>query len=105
MRAGIFSRWKFILPCGRHRMKKPRKSAVALKYLPEKGAPFIAAAAKGELAERMVETARKENVPIVEDEMMNEILTVQEIGACIQEETWEAVAKIFAAVVEIEKKL
>lgn len=86
-------------------MKKPRKSAVALKYLPENGAPIIAASAKGVLAECIIETARKENIPIVEDEIMNEILSVQEIGACIPEETWEAVAKIFAAVVEIEKKL
>lgn len=86
-------------------MKKPRKSAVALKYLPENGVPIIAASAKGVLAERIIETARKENIPIVEDEIMNEILSVQEIGACIPEETWEAVAKIFAAVVEIEKKL
>lgn len=86
-------------------MKKPRKSAVALKYFPENGAPLIAASAKGVLAERIIETARKENIPIVEDEIMNEILSVQEIGVCIPEETWEAVAKIFSAVVEIEKKL
>ena len=86
-------------------MKKPRKSAVALKYPPENGAPIIAASAKGVLAERIIETARKENIPVVEDEIMNEILSVQEIGECIPEETWEAVAKIFAAVVEIEKKL
>ena len=86
-------------------MKKPRKSAVALKYLPENGAQIIADSAKGVLAERIIETARKENIPIVEDKIMNEILSVQEIGACIPEETWEAVAKIFAAVVEIEKKL
>jgi Uncharacterized homolog of the cytoplasmic domain of flagellar protein FhlB len=85
-------------------MKNKPKSAVALTYLPENGAPIIAAAAKGEVAELIIQTAKDAGIPIVEDELMSEVLCVQEIGACIPEETWEAVAKIFAAVVEVEKK-
>lgn len=82
-----------------------KKSAVALKYPENADAPFIVAKEKGALAERLLKIAKENNVPVVEDEIACNILSVSEIGSCIPEETWEIVARIFAVVVESEKKI
>lgn len=79
--------------------------AVALRYPENTEAPFVVATGKGKLAERLLDIARKNNVPVVEDEFAANILSVQEIGTAIPEETWEIVARIFAVVVESEKKI
>lgn len=79
--------------------------AVALRYPENAEAPFVVATGKGKLAERLLDIARKNNVPVVEDEFTANILSVQEIGTAIPEDTWEIVARIFAVVVESEKKI
>ena len=71
---------------------KNEKLAVALKYPRSADCPFIAAKAKGQLAERIIKEAHKNNIPVVEDKIA-------------PEQTWEIVAKIFALVVESEKKV
>lgn len=86
-------------------MKKVENSAVALKYPENADLPFISAKAKGKLAEKLIEIAEKNKIPVVKDEFVANILSVQEIGSAIPESTWEIVAKIFAAVVEANKKL
>lgn len=86
-------------------MKAQELKAVALKYDSENGAPFISATAKGELARRLLEIARENSVPVVENEALANILSVQEIGSMIPESTWEVVAKIFAWIVENDKTL
>lgn len=80
------------------------KKAVALKYPEGASAPFIAASAKGFLAQKMLEVAAEKKIPITEDAALADFLSVQEIGQAIPEETWEAVAKIFAFVVQIGAK-
>ena len=77
-------------------MKREVKKAVALKYPEGASAPFIAASAKGFLAQKMLEVAAEEKIPISENAALADFLSVQEIGTAIPEETWEAVAKIFA---------
>lgn len=85
-------------------MKRELKKAVALKYPEGAIAPFIAASAKGFLAEKMLEVAAEKEIPITEDAALADFLSVQEIGQAIPEETWEAVAKIFAFVVKFDAK-
>lgn len=80
------------------------KKAVALKYPEGASAPFIAASAKGFLAQKMLEVAAEKKIPITEDAALADFLNVQEIGQAIPEETWEAVAKIFAFVVQYDAK-
>lgn len=80
------------------------KTAVALKYSADDTAPVIAAKAKGFLARRMIEIAEAEKIPCVEDAALANFLTVQEVGDAVPEETWEAVAKIFAFVVKLDSK-
>ena len=43
-------------------------------------------------------------IPITEDAALADFLSMQEIGQAIPEETWEAVAKIFAFIVQFEAK-
>lgn len=86
-------------------MKKNELKAVALKYPENASLPFVSVKAKGELAKKLVEIAEKQKIPVVENIEAANILSVQEIGAAIPENTWEIVAKIFAAVVECDKKL
>ena len=63
--------------------------AVALKYPKNAAAPFICASGKGEVAKNILDIAQKNNIPIVENSDLTDVLTLQEIGTIIPEETWE----------------
>ncbi|QTQ14357.1 EscU/YscU/HrcU family type III secretion system export apparatus switch protein [Treponema parvum] len=72
------------------------KKAVALRYPENAQAPFITASAKGLLAQRLLKIAEENDVAVVRDDALAEVLSFQEVGSCIPEQTWEIVAKIFA---------
>ncbi|MBQ8014297.1 MAG: EscU/YscU/HrcU family type III secretion system export apparatus switch protein [Treponema sp.] len=78
-------------------------SAVALRYPEWAEAPYISAKAKGSVAERLVEIARENQVPVVEDTALANVLSIQNIGSLIPEETYSALATIFAFIVNLEK--
>ncbi len=80
-----------------------KKEAVALSYPKGAEAPFIAAKARGALAEKLIALAREQGVPIVENQLAADILTAEEIGALIPESTWEIIAEIFSFVVKTDK--
>lgn len=71
-------------------------AAVALKYPENAVAPMIAAKERGFLAHRMVEIARENDIPVVEDDLLENVLSIQDVGQCVPEETWEVVAGVFA---------
>ncbi len=79
------------------------KKAVAIKYPEGAEIPFITAKGHGELADKIVEIAEKNNVKIENDALLVDVLDVQKIGDAIPEEAWQAVAKILAFVLEIKK--
>ncbi|AIN92995.1 EscU/YscU/HrcU family type III secretion system export apparatus switch protein [Treponema putidum] len=70
--------------------------AVALSYVLESKAPIITAAGRGLTAKKIKEAAERNGIKIVENENLANILVHQEIGACIPEYTYKAVAAIFA---------
>lgn len=85
-------------------MKKLREFfAVSLKYPENADAPFISAKESGILAKKMVEIAQENNIPIVEDDIAANVLSMRQIGECIPESTWEAIAEIFAFIKTTEK--
>lgn len=86
-------------------MKKNELKAVAIKYPENADLPFISAKAKGELAKKLIQIAEEQKIPVVKNITAANVLSVQEIGSAIPENTWEIIAKIFAAVVECDKKL
>lgn len=76
--------------------KKKVDCAVALSYALQSKAPIITAAGKGLTAKKIKETAERNGIHIVKNEGLANILVHQEIGACIPEYTYSAVAAIFA---------
>ena len=74
--------------------------AVALKYPHGAAAPFINVSAKGELAEKMLNVAKENDITIVQNEELADFLCVQEIGTCVPETVWPVLAKIFAFVMQ-----
>lgn len=81
------------------------KKAAALRYDPKKeGAPVVVAKGRGELAERIIELARKEGVPIVEDEGLVEALLRVEVFEEIPPVLYEAVAKVLVFVGEVRRR-
>ena len=82
-------------------MQKNLKAAV-LKYPKESPAPFLVAKGKGEIAQQILKIALENNIPLVKNVAETEIITLQEIGECIPEETYEVLAKIFAFIKNME---
>ena len=69
--------------------------AVALRYDGSQGAPVIVASGMGYLAERMVEVAAENGVPVYEDDSLATVLTQLELGREIPEELYQAVVEIY----------
>lgn len=80
------------------------RKAVALLYDRQKNdAPVVAASGKGELAERILATAREAGIPIREDPDLVEILARVPVGEEIPVELYQAVAEILAFVYSLNR--
>ncbi|MFO7783488.1 MAG: EscU/YscU/HrcU family type III secretion system export apparatus switch protein [Thermodesulfobacteriota bacterium] len=78
-------------------MLKRLKKAVALKYEPgENNAPRVTAKGKGLLAERIIEIALEQGVPISEDPDLVGALIQLDFDEEIPPELYQAVAEILA---------
>lgn len=72
------------------------QKAVALSYDEEMDrAPVIVASGRGHLAERMVELACENNVPVYEDNSLANILSQMELGSEIPTELYQMVVDIY----------
>ena len=80
------------------------KTAVALEYEAGEQAPKIVATGKGHIAEKIIQTAEEENVPIHKDEKLAGTLSKLEIGDYIPEELYGIVAEILVMVDRAESK-
>jgi flagellar biosynthesis protein len=79
--------------------KKIYKKAVALKYDREKGeAPKVTAKGQGRVAEKIIDLAKKNNIPIKDDPDLIEVLSSLEINTEIPSEIYVAVAELLAFV-------
>ncbi|MCI8599395.1 MAG: type III secretion protein [Lachnospiraceae bacterium] len=73
------------------------RKAVALKYDENKhAAPIIVASGMGYMAEKIVEVANENGVPIYEDNSLATVLTQLNLGAEIPPELYQAVVDIYA---------
>ncbi len=82
-------------------MDKKLKAA-ALKYEKFKNsAPKIVAKGKGYIAEKIIEIAKENNIPIKEDPDLIEMLYKLDIYEEIPEELYKVVAEIFAYIYKI----
>ncbi len=78
--------------------------AVALHYDGEH-APHVTAKGMGELAEEMLELARRHGIPLHEDRQLVEVLARLELGDEIPEVLYRVVAEIIAFVYVMEGRL
>ncbi len=86
--------------------KEPDKNrtAIALEYNPnESDAPRVVATGKGVLADKIIEEAKKADVPVHKDSKLAGTLSKLEIGEMIPPELYEAVAEILVFVDAMEK--
>lgn len=82
------------------------KKAAALKYDPGKdSAPKVTAKGQGIIAERIIELARKEGIPIQEDPDLVGTLVQLDFLEEIPPELYRAVAEILAFTYKINRRL
>lgn len=86
-------------------MKDKLKKAAALKYEQGYEAPIVTAAGKGQIADRIIETAKKSDVPVVYNKELTDLLCNVDIGDNVPYELYEAVAAVIAYVMDIDKKM
>ena len=84
--------------------KEPKiKQAIALEYDPDKEAPIVLASGRGALAERIIEKAKENKVPVHQDGKLADTLSKLEIGDMIPPELYEVVAEILVFVDSMDK--
>ncbi len=89
------------------RYKNPNTgvSAVALKYNPQKDyTPVIVASGHGRVAERIIELADENGVPVYRDDSTAAMLTMLNVGQGIPPELYQVVAGIYIQVMQIAKE-
>jgi flagellar biosynthesis protein len=82
-----------------------KKKAAALKYEHGYSAPVVTAAGMGYVADKIIERAEENNVPIVYDEELSSLLNNVDVGDAIPFELYNAVAKVIAYVMDVDKNL
>lgn len=89
----------------RRQRKAPRNRAVALNYdSASMPAPKISASGQGAIAERIIELAKENDVPIRKDPDMVELLAQLDVGQIIPPELYTVVAEVLAFVYRIKGK-
>lgn len=83
--------------------KEKKKVAIALEYTPDQEAPVVLATGKGQLAERILENAKKADVPVYQDEKLAGTLSKLELGDIIPPELYEVVAEILVFVDRMDR--
>ena len=83
--------------------KEKIKTAVAIAYEPGEEAPKILATGKGEIAEKIIEKAKEEDVPFYKDSKLANTLSKLEIGEMIPPELYEVVAEILVFVDQMDR--
>lgn len=83
--------------------KDKKKQAIALEYDPNDAAPKIIASGQGVMAEKIIEKAKEEKIPIHKDNKLADTLSRLEIGEMIPPELYEVVAEILVFVDAMDK--
>ena len=75
----------------------PKKSnkAVALQYGADDAAPVVVASGMGYLAERIVDVAQDNGVPVYEDDSLATVLSQLNLGQEIPPELYQAIVEIY----------
>ncbi|MCX7710391.1 MAG: EscU/YscU/HrcU family type III secretion system export apparatus switch protein [Clostridia bacterium] len=84
--------------------EKKVKEVAALQYTPDSDkAPKLVALGKGEMAEKILEAAKENNVPIYQDAELAHNLNKLDLGDEIPPELYEVVAEILIFVSQLDQ--
>lgn len=84
--------------------KKPSNAAVALRYNPDKDyTPIVVASGHGHVAEKIINLADENGVPIYRDDSATALLTMLNVGQGIPPDLYQLVAGIYVQVMRIAK--
>lgn len=83
--------------------KPKRRQAIALEYDPADAAPRVIASGQGVLADKIIEKAKEEKIPVHKDGKLADTLSRLEIGDMIPPELYEVVAEILVFVDAMDK--
>ncbi|WP_026883862.1 EscU/YscU/HrcU family type III secretion system export apparatus switch protein [Clostridium akagii] len=86
-------------------MPNDRKKAAALRYEQNYEAPIVTAAGIGIIADKIIEKADENNVPIVYNKELSELLQNVDIGDSIPPEIYGIVAEVIAYVLKVDGNL
>jgi len=78
-------------------------TAVAVAYEPGERAPKILATGKGEVAEKIIQKAKENDVPLYKDNKLADTLSRLKIGDAIPPELYEVVAEILVFVDDMDR--
>lgn len=84
-------------------MKHKRKVA-ALKYKENFDAPIVSAHGMGIIADKIIESATNNDVPVVYNKELTDLLCNVDVGDNIPYEIYDAVASIIAYITEVDSK-
>jgi len=83
--------------------KQKPKQAIALEYDHSDYAPRVVATGQGKVAEKILDIAQAENVPVHKDEKLAKTLSKLDVGEAIPPELYEVVAEILVFVDAMDK--
>lgn len=83
--------------------KQIKKDKAAALIYDQTGAPRVVAKGAGEVAQRMIETARVEGIPIQKNEALVEALMQVELTKEIPPQLYRAVAELLAFIYRLDK--
>jgi flagellar biosynthesis protein len=88
---------------GKKEQKDEDRTAVAIEYVPGEAAPKILATGKGVLADKIIETAKENDVPLYKDNKLADTLSKLKIGDMIPPELYQVVAEILVFVDDMDR--
>jgi len=82
-----------------------RKTAIALEYNPQKDlSPKVVASGRGEIANKILQIAQANQIPIREDPILAQALSMVNLEEEIPAELYAVVAEVLAWVYRLRKK-
>lgn len=86
--------------------KLTRKTAIAINYdKAAMAAPKLVAKGSGVIAERLIEVARENGIPVVEDKVLVETLDQLNVNQQIPPELYQVVAEILVSVYRADETM
>ena len=87
-------------------MSKSRQKAVALRYNAQQDpAPVVIASGYGSVAERIIDIAENNGIPVFRDDSAASLLCMLEVGNTIPPELYEVIAAIYAQLLQISSEI